>query len=208
MRYIDVVAVVGYTLSLLEARRATNLSLKLSNIRELNDRDLVERAREGGQRAFSELVRRHQTVVYRSCYRILGDREDAKDATQEAFIRAYRKLDTFRGESAFKTWLLRLAINVSLNERGRRNLPRADAALAELIPGSEAPEVELMRSEAAARIHEALRLVQPNHRAAVVLRDLEGLTYQETAESLGIAEGTAKSWVHRGRKRLKELLVG
>ena len=139
------------------------------------------------------MVRHHQSVVYRSCYRVLGDREDAKDAGQEAFIRAYRKLDAFRGRSAFKTWILRLAMNVSLNERSRREFPGADIALAESIPGPEAPETELMKSEVASVIHKALQLVQPNHRAAIVLRDLEGLTYQETAESLGIAEGTAKS---------------
>jgi RNA polymerase sigma-70 factor (ECF subfamily) len=194
------------TSSLLEAERATDLRAKLSNIKELDDGVLVERTRDGDRRAFSELVRRHQAIVYRSCYRILGDREDAKDASQEAFIRAYRKLDTFQGRSAFRTWLLRLAMNVSLNERSRRELPRTDIGSAESIAGTEAPETELLRSEVAARVHKALQLVQPNHRAAVVLRDLEGLTYRETAESLGIAEGTAKSWVHRGRERLKELL--
>jgi RNA polymerase sigma-70 factor, ECF subfamily len=194
------------TSSLLEAERATDLRAKLSNIKELDDGVLVERTRDGDRRAFSELVRRHQAIVYRSCYRILGDREDAKDASQEAFIRAYRKLDTFQRRSAFRTWLLRLAMNVSLNERSRRELPRTDTGSAESVPGTEAPETELLRSEAAARVHKALQLVQPNHRAAVVLRDLEGLTYRETAESLGIAEGTAKSWVHRGRERLKELL--
>jgi RNA polymerase sigma-70 factor (ECF subfamily) len=97
-------------------------------------------------------------------------------------------------------------MNVSLNERSRREFPRTDIASAESISDSEAPEAELLKSEVAAQIHKALQLVQPNHRAAVVLRDLEGLTYQETAESLGIPEGTAKSWVHRGRERLKELL--
>jgi RNA polymerase sigma-70 factor (ECF subfamily) len=117
-------------------------------------------------------------------------------------------LDTFKGRSAFKTWMLRVAMNVSLNERSRREFPRADVDLAESVPSLETPETELTKTEAAAQIHEALRLVQPNHRAAVVLRDLEGLTYRETAESLEIAEGTAKSWVHRGRGRLKELLVG
>lgn len=179
---------------------------KLSNLRELDDTVLVEQAQnDGDQRAFSELVRRHQAVVYRSCYRILGNREDA---SQEAFLRAYRKLDTFRGHSTFKTWMLRVAMNVSLNERSRRELPRADIALAEHVSGPEAPEAELTKSEAAVEVHEALQLVQYNHRAAVVLHDLEALTYQETAESLGIAEGTAKSWVHRGRRRLKELLVG
>ena len=183
------------------------MSLRLSNIREVDDGALVERSQDGDRRAFSELVRRYQSVVFRSCYRVLGDREDAKDATQEAFIRAYRKLDTFRGRSKFKTWMLRLAMNVSLNERARHGFSRADIALAESVPGPEAPEAELMKSEVAAQVHEALQLVPPNHRAAVVLRDLEGLTYRETAESLGIPEGTAKSWVHRGRERLKELLV-
>jgi RNA polymerase sigma-70 factor, ECF subfamily len=194
---------------MLGAGRATNLRPKLSNInKELDDSVLVEQTREGDRRAFSELVRRHQAVVYRSCYRILGDREDAKDASQEAFIRAYRKLDTFQGRSLFKTWILRLAMNVSLNERSRRELPRADVDLANTIPGPDAPEAEFVKTEAAARVHEVLQLVRSDHRAAIVLRDLEGLTYRETAESLGIAEGTAKSWVHRGRERLKELLMG
>ena len=186
------------------------MRLKLSNIREIRELDdgtLVERAQDGDRRAFSELVRRHQAAVFRSCYRILGDREDAKDASQEAFIRAFRRLHTFRGDSAFKTWMLRVAMNVSLNERGRSKIPPADAALAQLVPDPEAPETELMKSEAAARIHKALQLVRPNYRAAVVLRDLEGLTYRETAESLGVPEGTAKSWAHRGRGRLKELLT-
>ena len=186
------------------------MRLKLSNIREirgLDDSELVERAQDGDRRAFSELVRRHQAAVYRACYRILGNREDAKDASQEAFIRAYRKLDTFRGDSAFKTWMLRLTMNVSLNERSRPKIPPVDAALAETIPGPETPESELIKFEAAARLHKALQLLRPNYRAAVVLRDLEGLTYRETAESLEVPEGTAKSWAHRGREQLKELLT-
>ena len=162
----------------------------------MNDDVLVERTQDGDRRAFSELVRRYQAVVYRSCYRILGDREDAKDASQEAFIRAYRRLDTFRGRGAFKSWILRIAMNVSLNVRGRRELPRTDIDSVESIPGTEAPEGELLSSEAAAQIHQALQLVQPNHRAAVVLRDLEGLTYKEIEEILAVPEGTAKSWVH------------
>ena len=121
------------------------MRLRLSNLKELDDSELVKRARDDDRKAFSELVLRHQLVVYRACYRILGDREDAKDASQEAFVRAYRKLYTFRGRSAFKTWMLRLAINVSLNERGRRELPRADFASAESIATLEVPEDDLMR---------------------------------------------------------------
>ncbi len=181
---------------------------KLSNLREQDDSALVERIQnDDDRRAFSELVRRYQAVVYRSCYRVLGNREDAKDASQEAFLRAYRKLDTFQGRSAFKTWMLRLTMNVSLNQRSRRELPRASVDSAEFLSGLETPEAELMKSEAVGQLHKALQNLQPDHRAAVVLRDLEGLTYRETAESLGIAEGTAKSWVHRGRKQLKELLT-
>ncbi|MDP8951255.1 MAG: sigma-70 family RNA polymerase sigma factor [Actinomycetota bacterium] len=197
----------GYTNSV-TGREATNLSPRLSNLKDIDDGILVERIQnDDDRRAFSELVQRHQTVVYRACYRVLGNREDARDASQEAFLRAYRKLDTFQGRSAFKTWMLRLAMNVSLNQRSRRELPRTSINLAESISGLETPEAELMKSEVAAQLHDALQVVQPNHRAAVVLRDLEGLTYRETAESLGIAEGTAKSWVHRGRGRLKELLT-
>ena len=86
----------------------------------MDDAALVARARTDDQQAFAALVQRHQATVYRVCYRVLGNREDAEDAAQEAFLRAYRKLDTFRGESAFGTWLLRLAVNVALNEHQRR----------------------------------------------------------------------------------------
>jgi RNA polymerase sigma-70 factor, ECF subfamily len=185
------------------------LSPTLSDATKLDDTTLVKQTQNGHRRAFSELVRRYKTTVYRSCYRTLGDKEDANDASQETFLRAYRKLDTFRGRSTFKTWLVRVAMNVSLNEctSRRRKVPRSDIGLAQFVASKEAPEAELMRAEAAVQMHKALQLVRPDHRAAIVLRDLEGLTYQETAESLGVAEGTAKSWVHRGREQLKRILV-
>ena len=147
--------------------------------------------------------------MYRSGYRILGDKEDAKDASQETFLCAYRKLDTFRGRSTFKTWLVRVAMNVSLNERSsRRKFALTDIDSARSVASTEAaPEAALARAEAAVRVHEALRLVRPDHRVTIILRDLEGLTFRETAESLGIAEGTAKSWVHRGREQLKRKLI-
>ena len=174
-----------------------------------DDTILVEQAQNGDRQAFSELVRRHQASVYRSCYRILGHNEDAKDASQEAFLRAYRKLGTFQGRSSFKTWLLRVAMNVSLNEHtSRRKVSYTNIdPTAQAVASPEAPEAELMRAEAANRMNDALQLVRHEHRAAIILRELEELTYQETAESLGIAEGTARSWVHRGRKQLKKILV-
>jgi RNA polymerase sigma-70 factor, ECF subfamily len=186
----------------------------LSKFVGLDDGALVARAKAGDRKAFSELVRRHRSVVYRICYRILGNREDAEDATQEAFIRAYDKLDTFGGRSAFKTWMLRLAVNVGLNELDRawrkRSLPLEPEATRRSSPSPSpeaSPEADLLKSEAVDQLHKALRLLPPNHRAAVVLHDLEGLTYEEAADSLGVPEGTAKSWAHRGRRRLKELLT-
>ena len=187
----------------------------LSNGVAVDDVALVARARAGDRQAFAALVQRHQAAVYRVCYRVLGHRQDAEDAAQEAFLRAYRKLATFRGESAFGTWLLRLAVNVALNERTRRrgllrwgrpaeSGDEGDRAGVGAAPG---PEAELLRAEAAAQLQRALAALRPEHRTAVVLRDLEGLSYAEVAAVLGIPEGTAKGWVRRGRARLKELLT-
>ncbi len=144
--------------------------------------------------------------MFRVCYRILGNREDAKDAAQEAFIRAYKNAGGFEGRSSFKTWMTRITVNVSLNERGKRkeNLDIEDWTPVEFGPG---PEAEAMKADALAKLHKALQALQPNHRAAVVLHDLEGMNFREVGESLDVAEQTAKSWAHRGRQRLKDLLT-
>lgn len=171
----------------------------------VDDATLIVRARAGDRQAFSALVCRHQATVYRVCYRILGDREDAADAAQEAFLRAYRKLDLFQGQSAFKTWLLRLTVNVSLNERERRKSAAVlEGERADPGPG---PEAQALRAETAAYLHRTLQRLPANHRAAVILRDLEGLSYPEVATALAVPEGTAKGWAHRGRTQLKELLT-
>lgn len=193
--------------------KVTKLEPELSKALRPEDEALVSRARTGDREAFSELVRRHQRAVYRVCYRVLSDREDAEDATQEAFIRAYDRLNTFAGRSAFRTWMLRLAVNVGLNKRERR---RPKARLDEQRPpfapdldlhADSDPEAGLLRSETERRLHDALGELPRNHRAAVALHDLEGLSYSEAAEILDAAEGTVRQWAYRGRRRLKELLV-
>ena len=181
------------------------MGLQLSNLTELEDVQLVDRAQDGDRKAFSELVRRYQTAVYRVCYRILGNAHDAEDAAQEAFIRAYDRLTSFQGRSAFKTWMTRLAVNVSLNELDRRK-PFNPLMDVHESPGP-GPEAEAVRSEAATEVQDALQQLRPNHRAAVVLRDLEGVSYREIAKHLEVPEGTVKGWVHRGRQELKELLA-
>ncbi len=151
---------------------------------------------------------RHQGVVFRVCYRVLGNRQDAEDAAQESFVRAYERLDGFEGRSSFKTWLTKLAVNTSLNELAKRK-----RALREIPPeaitanAGDDPEERLVSSEAVGRVREALLEVKENHRAAVVLKDLEGYSFAEVGEMLEVSEATARVWAHRGRKKLKETLT-
>lgn len=174
----------------------------------LNDAALIHRARAGERRAFSELVGRHQDVVFRVCYRILGNRQDAEDAAQESFVRAYERLDGFEGRSSFKTWMTRLAVNTSLNERAKRTRASREIPPEAVIENrSDDPEKRTLEAERVEMVREALLLVKENHRAAVVLKDLEGYSFAEVGESLGISEATARVWAHRGRKRLKEILT-
>ncbi|WP_273844080.1 RNA polymerase sigma factor [Rubrobacter calidifluminis] len=170
----------------------------------------MARTLSGDRGAFTRLLRRHEKAVYRVCYRVLGDPEDAKDATQEAFIRAYEKLDSFEGRSAFRTWLLRVALNVSLNinKKNRREraqqLPSEERLLG--VDPAPGPEQSAVSSEQLEQLHQALSHLDDNHRAAVVLRDLEGLSYAEISQVLDVAEGTARVWAFRGRAKLKDLI--
>ena len=177
----------------------------MSNLQELDDQQLVAQAQRGDRQAFSELVRRHHAAIYRVCFRILFDAEDAADATQEAFLRAYSKLRTFHNRSAFKTWMVRVAVNVSLNARSeqRDGIPLDDLQLA----SGSSVESLVVRTEAVAELYRALQALPLNHRMAVILRDLEGYSYAGVAAALDVPEGTAKGWAHRGRQRLKELLT-
>ncbi len=181
------------------------MGLELSNSEERNDVTLVAEARAGKREAFSELVRRHQTAIYRVCYRVLGNPEDAEDAAQEAFLRAYDRLATFESRSTFKTWMTRLAVNVSLNARVRR---KSSSPLLDVLRSNEPdPEAQSIRSESVHELREALRLLPDGQRIAIVLHDLEGMPYKEIAEVLDVPPGTAKVWAFRGRERLRDLLT-
>ena len=177
----------------------------MSNEQALDDQQLVAQAQRGARTAFSELVRRHHAAIYRVCFRILFDAEDAADATQETFMRAFDKLSTFHSRSTFKTWLVRVAVNVSLNARSQQ---RDGMPLDELrLPATPSAEAVVLQAETVAQLYRALQALPYKHRVAVILRDLEGYSYADVATVLDVPEGTAKGWVHRGRKRLKELLT-
>jgi RNA polymerase sigma-70 factor (ECF subfamily) len=178
------------------------------------DRELVERWRQGESEAFAALVRRHQRRVFGLLLRMLGSREEAEDAAQDAFLNLHRHGHRFRSESRFSTFLYRVAVNAALNRRrslGRRRA-HVDAfgeAYAVGHVGPEAtpdPERALANDQLRARLGRELLELPENLRAPVVLYDVEGLSYGEIAEILEVAEGTVKSRIHRARQALRARL--
>jgi RNA polymerase sigma-70 factor, ECF subfamily len=172
-----------------------------------SDEVLLAAHLRGDPRAFGELVARHERRIYGLCLRILGNREDAEDATQEAFLSALRKAASFRKAAAFSTWLYRIAVNAATDQARRRGRARLaaldpeDAGLA-VAPGSELGEVVA----SAVAVQTALAQVPEEFRVAVVLCDLYRVPYADAAQILEVPVGTVKSRVFRGRLALADQL--
>jgi RNA polymerase sigma-70 factor (ECF subfamily) len=176
---------------------------------------LVRRAREGDLDAFNALVETHQRAVYNLCLRMIGSPAAADDATQEAFLSAWRALHSFRG-GHFRAWLMRISANAcrdELRRRGRRPSVSLDAtppgASEPLDPPDPAPgpEALALRSERQAQVQEALAKLPEDQRLAVVLCDVQGYAYEEIALVMHCSLGTVKSRIARGREKLRVLLV-
>ncbi len=182
-------------------------------VMESSDSDLalVRAAAGGDEDAFAALVRRHQRRVFNLARALTGNDDEAEDLAQEAFIRAYRGLARFRGESAFTTWLYRITVNVFRSRRARRSLWSrmwsTDSDTPHAVPVDESPaadvESSLVRRDL---IDKALARIPDDLRIAVTLRDVEGLEYREIAGVLGIPIGTVMSRIFRGRQRLRAAL--
>jgi RNA polymerase sigma-70 factor, ECF subfamily len=185
---------------------------------DIDDAALVERCRAGDVAAFEPLVEKYRQRVWRVAYNILRDREEAWHVAQEAFIRAYQALPSFRGQSAFYTWLYRIVMNVAA-DRGRsrgaqgrafgtERVPEEDweRVLPDQNPGEESPDAAAARTEERAKIMRALDTLSEDHRRIIILGDLEGLSYREIAETLDIPMGTVMSRLHNARKRLRDAL--
>jgi RNA polymerase sigma-70 factor (ECF subfamily) len=178
---------------------------------DTDDEQLAARARDGDRRAFTELVGRHQQAVFGYARRMLRDPDLADDATQEAFIAAYRAIAGFQGGS-FRSWLLRIVHNKGLDlvrARGRRAVVSLDTGDAPDVPDrtSPSPAAWLERAGLNQLIEQAFGQLSAEQRAAVVLRDIEGLRYDEISRVLGVDLGTVKSRIARGRGRLRRLLL-
>ena len=169
------------------------------------DRAFAIRASKGDVEAFRLLVQEHSGLVYRVALRILGV-EDAQDASQEVWIRVWRNIRDFRGDSAFTTWLYRITVNTCFSvrrkesRRGEREYSGDEMPFLPEPRGDDAdPEAAALGAEQREEIQAALGHVRVEHRAALVLRHMEGLSYAEIARVLGVPDGTAKGWASRGR---------
>ncbi len=171
----------------------------------------VAAARDGDAAAFDELVRRTYVDTYTLAVRLIGDEEDARDVVQEAYLRAFRGLQRFRGDARFTTWMYRITANCASTLLGRRRRSRHEELTDDLPAADEHPGVDPeARADQAAlrdRLQDALRGLPPKLRAVVVLRDIYDLPHEAIADELGISESAAKVRLHRARRKLRDQLV-
>ncbi|MDR3638717.1 MAG: sigma-70 family RNA polymerase sigma factor [Isosphaeraceae bacterium] len=178
-----------------------------------DDKCLIDACRAGRTEAFGVLVSRYQDRLYPTVLRLAGCAEDAQDLMQEAFLRAFQKLDRFHGESSFYTWVYRIAVNLTLSSHRRRRVAarRRDESRGHTLetacdPRDNDPSAPLERSERDRLIQNALNSLAPDHRAVVVMKEFDGLRYEEIGAILGVPVGTVRSRLHRARCELRDRL--
>jgi len=185
-----------------------------SELPELNDADVVRLAQHGDAAAFERIYQLHRRKVYNLCLRMTGDRTEAEDLTQDVFLQLLRKIDTFRGESAFSTWLHRMSVNIVLMRF--RKKPKAETPLDTIINPEEdsrtlpkefgQPDLRLNGVIDRITVQAAINELPPGYKVMFILHDIEGYNHDEIAEMFGCSVGNSKSQVHKARLRLRELL--
>jgi RNA polymerase sigma-70 factor, ECF subfamily len=179
---------------------------------------LVTQAREGDTRAFGELVRRYENKIFRLAQHITQNREDAEDVLQETFMKAYEHLDQFKGDSKFYTWIVRIAVNQALMKLRRRKTDKSvsldetidtgeDTIVREIAAWDENPEQQFSREELGEVLDTAIQGLEPLYRSVFVLRDIEEMSTEETAEALNLSVPAVKSRLLRARLQLREKLT-
>jgi RNA polymerase sigma-70 factor (ECF subfamily) len=178
---------------------------------------LVARCRQGEVEAFATLIERYQDGVYRVIYRMVGDREEARDLAQEAFIRAFEGLGTFNVRKPFRPWMWRIAANVAIDYLRRQDHPNdvpleavfdVDADREPQVSESDGPESAALSREVSDIVWRELLRLQVNWRAAIVLHHMEGISYSDIGDILGVPRNTAKTWAHRAKGELCRSLEG
>jgi RNA polymerase sigma-70 factor (ECF subfamily) len=177
---------------------------------EADDRTLVQLCLNGHREAFDVVVERHRRQLYQLCYRYVGNHEDAADLAQDAFIRAFKGLRGFKGESSLATWLYRIAVNVCLNRLALKTPKSESLELAgpadRIDVRAERPDAALLRDERAAEVRAAIRRLPPKQRATLILRIYHDLPHEEIAGILGSSVGAAKANLFHALANLKKLL--
>ncbi|MFI3250105.1 MAG: sigma-70 family RNA polymerase sigma factor [Eubacteriales bacterium] len=182
------------------------------------EKRLVHKAKNGSQIAFGELVSLHEKKIFALCYRMMGNPDDAQDAAQEAFFSAWRALPNFKEESAFGTWLYRLANNACIDLLRKQNRYKTTSLSQEFEEGEEGaelqipdnttrPDTKFEQKELGIALQEGLDSLPSNHREVLLLREISGLSYQEISEKLDLDLGTVKSRIARGRTTLRKFLL-
>jgi len=178
----------------------------------VEEQRLIDAAISGDSAAFEKLVQPLEGRIYAVALRMCGNREDAQDCMQEAMIRIYRALSSFKGQSSFSTWVYRITMNTCLDELRRRKARRSTSLDNLLDSGwspaneTDTPERHAVQSEQRRTIERAISDLPEDMRSAVILRDIQGLTYDEIASALEVNVGTVKSRISRARERLREKL--
>lgn len=180
---------------------------KVADLEEIRtDEELVELLLAGEGDVFARLYERYYSRAYRLAYAMTGHHETAEDLTQEVFLRVYKKIDRYGGQSSFSTWFYRLAVNCCLNYRKKARPQFAgeidDSKLLNIPGGAKLMETEVFLKQIQSQIHRALLSLKPRLRMIVILKDIEGLSYEEIAERAGCSTGTVASRLNRARKLL------
>jgi RNA polymerase sigma-70 factor (ECF subfamily) len=182
-----------------------------------HDQALLARAAKGDARAFKEIVDRHQRRAHAVAYGVLRNAEDAREVVQEAFLRVYKHLHEFEGQASFGTWLYRIVVNLSIDQIRKRSPGQPveldertdlEGAPAELLPfrGDTDPHDSLGRKRLVDAMQRALDKLPPYHRAVIVLREVEGLSYEEMAQTLDVSKGTIMSRLFHARRKMQAML--
>lgn len=179
---------------------------------QLDDKQLIAMSLEGDSAAFGQLVRKYQNRLYNTLVHIVGCREQAEDVAQDAFVQAYVKLSTFQGNSAFYTWLYRIAFNTAISHRRRKKVEVSvdqvrEQAGEEPIDAGDAPGDRLEREEKVGMVRRALDALSEEHRSILVLREMDGCCYETISDILELPIGTVRSRLHRARLQLRDQLI-
>ena len=180
----------------------------------MNERELIARLQKRDEAAFEELIRQYEKKVYTLCFRMCGNSEDAEEAAQDAFLALWRGIDRFRQESSLSTWIYRLATNACIDTLRRRKKQSGSVSLddeelfVDAVDTSPQPQETVEHRETQKLLQEGLSALSEEYRKVLILREIEGLSYTEIAESASIELGTVKSRISRGRSLLRNFLSG